>query len=835
MQSKRIQEILPYVEKPSRYLGTEINRIKKDPDTVRLNIALAFPDLYEIGTSHFGIQILYDILNHTDCIAAEQVFAPDRDMEEQLRKHGLPLGTLESQRPVSGFDIIGFSLLYELNYTNVLNMLDLSGIPLRACKRTADQPLVIAGGPCVANPEPMAPFFDAMLFGDGEEVVLLMADAWLQWKNGGGKDKLELLQRWSEIKGVYVPEFFNFRVDDGGSAQLKPRLPGYERIHRTIINNLDQAAFPQKPVIPFGRPVHDRLRLEISRGCSRGCRFCQAGMIYRPVRERSAQTLLDLSAECMAATGYEDLSLLSLSTGDYTCLSGLMENLMQGGRKEHIAVSLPSIRAGTLTPALMGMIKAVRKTGFTIAPEAGSQRLRDVINKNITFEDVAQTVRDAFEMGWQVIKLYFMIGLPTESDQDLQAIVHMIRELKQITGPRNRRGKINVSVTTFIPKAHTPFQWCSQIDLEESRSKIEWLKDQLKMPGVQLKWQNPEMSMLEGIFARGDRRLAPVIEQAWQLGCTFDGWTDRFDFQRWQQAFEKVGVDMSLFSNRKRSLDEPLPWDHMDPGVDRAFLLEQWHEAQRGNPLEDCRRGKCQRCGVCDFKEIQPRLFDHCPVAVQESGDRPDPDHFIQVELIYQKMDQARFFGHLEQAHIFARALRRARIEVAYSKGFHPMPRISFDNPLPLGMESEAESMWILVKPNIRCHELVSELNRQLPQGLQVIQCRPLQKASKKVRAAVLCYRIFLNQMRIDRQKLDLFLNSQTWMVSRRKGKRPAQQIDIRNSVRVLRAENEQQLYMELISADTYLVRPADLLQAVFDLSPEQTASIGVRKLRTDI
>jgi radical SAM family uncharacterized protein/radical SAM-linked protein len=840
MQLSRIQEILPYVEKPSRYLGTEINRIKKDPESVHLKIALAFPDLYEIGTSHFGIQILYDILNRCETISAEQVFAPDRDMEQMMRRHGLPLCTVESQRPLSTFHIIGFSLLYELNYTNVLNMLRLSGLPLRACDRNSGHPLVIAGGPCVANPEPLAPFFDAMLFGDGEQAVLELAAAWLSWKQDGGQakqDKQALLRLWSQIDGVYVPEFFDFHIDGHAVGRLRPRLAGYSRVQRCIIGDLDQAAFPLNPVVPFGRPVHDRLRLEISRGCSRGCRFCQAGMIYRPVRERSPQTLIELSQKCLDGTGYEDLSLLSLSTGDYSCLSALLENLMHRGQQNRIAVSLPSIRAGTLTPDLMKMIKKVRKTGFTIAPEAGSQRLRDVINKNITFEDVARTVRDAFDMGWQVIKLYFMIGLPTETEADLQAIVQMVRELKKIKGPENRRGKINVSVTTFIPKAHTPFQWCAQIDLETSRSKIQWLKDQLKIPGVHFKWQSPEMSMLEGALARGDRRLAPVIESAFELGCTFDGWTDRFHFDLWQQAFDRAAVDMGLFTTRQRSLKEPLPWEHMDAGLNRSFLEDQWFAAQSGTPLADCRSGDCHQCGVCDFEHIQPRFYDQCPALTEKRpiSSRNVQQRFAQLELTYCKLDLARFFGHLEQAHIFSRALRRACIEVAYSKGFHPMPRIAFDDPLPLGMESESEQLRIVVRSDVCCDELVAALNPQLPPGLSVIGCKPVDPQQKKLgKPDLYRYRVALGDQKLDNRRLEEFLDSRAWMRTRQKAKRQTQPVDIRRDVHVLRLESDRQLYMELAHTGSHLIRPADVLQAVFGLKPEQIAPLRVRKLRPE-
>ena len=469
MTQHSLDDILPFVEQPSRYLGSEVNTIKKDLGQVKLRFALAFPDLYEIGTSHFGMQILYNILNAHADIAAERVFAPAVDMEARLRETGQPLFSLESHEPLNHFDIVGFSLLYELNYTNVLNILDLAGIPFLAADREAAHPLVIGGGPCTCNPEPVADFFDAIVVGDGENIIMQMAEAWISWKKDPAADRPSLLKNWSQIEGVYVPSFFEPGYDNNGFQTVVPRMPDYTQVSRAIVGDLDQIPFPVEPIIAYGRPVHDRLRLEVSRGCTRGCRFCQAGMIYRPVRERSPEQLVSLAARSIAATGYEDISLLSLSTGDYGCIAPLMEQLMVNFEPDNVAISLPSLRAGTLTPELMKLIKKVRKTGFTIAPEAGSQRLRDVINKNINESEIVNTVQNAFDLGWQVIKLYFMIGLPTETQEDLEALVELVKKLRKIKGSKGRRGKINVSVATFIPKAHTPFQWADQLSLAESK------------------------------------------------------------------------------------------------------------------------------------------------------------------------------------------------------------------------------------------------------------------------------------------------------------------------------------------------------------------------------
>jgi radical SAM family uncharacterized protein/radical SAM-linked protein len=828
-QAACIQEILDKVEKPSRYLGTEVNRVVKNPGDVSLHMALAFPDLYEIGTSHFGIQILYHLLNRRSDTFAERVFAPATDLNEQLRRHDLPLCSLESRTPLDRFHIIGFSLLYELNFTNVLNMLDLAKLPLRSEHRTEDHPLIIAGGPCVSNPEPMAPFFDAMVFGDGEQVIDQMVDIWLAWK-ANGASKSDLLLRWSKVQGVYIPSLFEVGYDDAGIQTLAPLLPDYTLVGRAIVADLDAAFFPDRPILPFGRPIHDRLRLEISRGCSRGCRFCQAGMIYRPVRERSPDKLLAIADAALAATGYEDLSLLSLSTGDYTCLAPLMENLMRRCHKDRVAVSLPSVRADALTPALMALIKKVRKTGFTIAPEAGTQRLRDAINKNIRHEDVSATIQDAFALGWQVIKLYFMIGLPTETDADVDGIVEMVEALRKIKGPVKRRGQMNVSVTTFIPKAHTPFQWAPQISMEQSNRKLERLKAKLRVPGISVKWQNPAMSLLEGVIARGDRRVADVIERAWRLGCLFDGWSDQFNMALWQQAMSECGLDPDFFTTRSRSLNEPLPWDHMDSRVARSFLEAQWNAAHQPETLNDCRRGDCHGCGVCDFETIQPNIFEQCAEVMVPQKALFSSETATQIELIFAKEAPARLFGHLEVAGIFARALRRAQIEILYSQGFHPMPRMSFDDPLPLGMESEEERMWIKVSAGTSCQMLVERLEKQLPPGLRIVGCRPHAKTKAKAKSALDRYRVFVEHTAKGAESLARFHNQEQWPFVRdnRKGRR--HETDLKNCVRILQWTDVNTLYLEIYRNECFTIRPADILRDVLQ-KPEDTISF-VRVLK---
>lgn len=833
MSEITIHELLPFVQKPSRYLGTEVNRIVKDPDTVKLKVALAFPDLYDIGTSHFGIQILYHQLNTQKDVLAERVFAPAKDMEDQLRQKHLPLSSLESRRAVDQFDIVGFSLLYELNFTNVLNMLDLGNIPLRWKDRTAAHPFIIGGGPSVCNPEPMTDFFDAMVFGDGEKIILEMAKAWIEWKAFGQKDKESLLEKWSELEGVYIPRFFEANYDESGFQHLCSSKKEKTYISRAIVADLDQAFFPDKPIIPFGKPIHDRLRLEISRGCTRGCRFCQAGMIYRPVRERSPQTLLNLIQRALVNTGYEDLSLLSLSTGDYTCLAPLMEKLMRLCQRNRVAVSLPSLRAGSLTPELMDLIRSVRKTGFTIAPEAGSQRLRDVINKNITYADVENTVKDAFELGWQVIKLYFMIGLPTEKDEDLDAIVEMVRKLKLIKGPRGRKGKINVSITTFVPKAHTPFQWAPQISLEESTRKIGYLKQKLKIPGVYIKWQKPEMSLIEGLLARGDRRMGALIEQAWKNGCIFDGWNDQFNFHLWQKAWVQCGLEKEFFTTRPRDLNEPVPWQHMVSKIEKTFLQEQWNEALKMKRLDDCRNGKCQNCGVCDFNKIEPKIFKNFPDTERytDGEQKIERETYFWMSLKYTKLGDARFFGHLELSHIFSRAIRRAGIKVKYSKGFHPMPKISFDDPLPLGIESEAEYMRVLVSTFHTCPEIMRHLNRHLPDGIRIMDCQLKSKAKKERDQQVVRFSIHLKNDQFDPKLMHDFEGSLSWPYVRTNHKGRVHHIDLKKALQDIVLKGKNALMYDIGPHCKHTIRPSDILVGIFNMSTDALQSAKVVKL----
>jgi len=832
MNIKSIQDILPLVEKPSRYLGTEINCIKKDKNKIKLSIALVFPDLYEIGTSHLGLHILYHILNSHEEIAAERVFVPGTDMEAYLRSSDIPLISLESKKPLKDFDIIGFSLLYELNYTNVLNILDLAKIPFFSSERDSSYPLIIAGGPCACNPEPVADFFDAIVIGDGEDVIMEMSRSWLKWKKGANKKKEGLYKMWADIQSVYIPSFFEPTFDKSAFQILQPKFSKHRKIKRAIVADLDKAPFPDTPILPYGRPIHDRLRLEVSRGCTRGCRFCQAGMIYRPVRERSVDTILALSKKSITATGYEDISLLSLSVGDYICINSLMEQIMSLCEPRHIAVSFPSIRAGTLTPKLMQHIKRVRKTGFTIAPEAGSQRLRDVINKNIKKKDIIDTVKNAYALGWQVIKLYFMVGLPTETSKDLKSIVRLIKELRRINTGKKHKNKINVSVTTFIPKPHTPFQWARQISLAESKDRVGWLQTNLKMPGIKFKWQNPEVSLLEGLWTRGDRRLSRLLVAAHNKGCKLDGWSDKFNYRLWQEAICDEGVDIDFYTARSRNTEEPLPWDHIDVGIEKDYLIEEWEKAIRGELTPDCRTGNCNACGVCDFKFIEPKVFEKQDKEsafdfdndVLSSDGKSDINNsvFKTLKISFSKVDQAKYFGHLEMVNIFLRAIRRANIPIKFSQGFHPKPKISFEDSLPIGLESLNEYFYLIVSENFEPRSIVESLNKHLPEGLSVNDCQIVSTKTVHNNEKKYNYIVTIKEEFFDNKELEIFLQSPEFIVSRIDRKGRLKKIDLKYMVLDIKLLKSDKLQMILRSESGKTARPLEVIKKIFKLTDEK-------------
>jgi len=660
------------VQKPARYIGQEINAVLKDPETCEFHIGLAFPDVYEIGMSHLGLKILYSIVNSQPTFYAERAFAPWPDMEKVLREQDLPLTTIETTTPLSQLDVVGFSLQYELCATTVLQMLDLGGIPLRSRDRSVTDPLVIAGGPVVLNPSPMSPFIDAFVIGEGEDVILEIAHEYIGWKQSG-QSREALLSRMKSLSGVYVPALYQ---------------PG-DKIRKRIVGDLDNAAFPSRITVPFCETVHDRIGIEIARGCTRGCRFCQAGMVYRPVRERSAPNITDLVETSLKETGHEEVALLSLSSGDYSHICHLIKTMNRKLAPQKVAISLPSLRTDTFEKEMAEEIRKVRKTGFTLAPEAGTDRLRKVINKGNSEEDLEKALVHAFEYGWQAVKLYFMIGLPTETDEDLEGIARLTKKATKLGGNR----KIKVSVSSFVPKAHTPFQWAEQIDISEIKRRQDFLRRSLQRIRVKVNFHSPEMSFLEGFLARGDARVADVIETAYQKGARFDGWGDQLRLKFWLQSMEQHGLNAAMFL-RSRELHETLPWDLMDTGVCKAFLSEEWEKALKEESTSDCRFGKCKGCGACDFGTIYPRLAR--PLAENKFEETPHRHEIEQVNqrrflLQYAKRGFMTLLGHHDVERYFHRAFRRLGLRLAYSQGFHPHPRMRFSPPTGMGIESECE------------------------------------------------------------------------------------------------------------------------------------------------
>ena len=607
MLKEKIDGLLDRVQKPARYMGGEMNAVLKDPDSVAIRYAFAFPDVYEVGMSHLGSRILYDIINKREDALCERVFTPWVDMADLMRKENVPLFSLETRSPVRGFDMLGITLQYEMSYTNILELLDLAGIPLHSEDRTWDDPIVIAGGPCAFNPEPLYHFIDAFSIGDGEISTLETIDVVKACKAEGVSRK-ECLRRLSRLRGVYVPSLYEATYNEDGT--LKSFEPTEEGVPRTVVKNmvadLDKAEYPESVIVPFMEIVHDRINIEVLRGCTRGCRFCQAGMIYRPVRERSVEHILDLAKKLIDETGYEEITLSSLSTGDYTCLPQLAHELMERFAEKRVALSLPCLRLDSNLKQTLEETQKVRKSSLTYAMEAGTQRLRDVINKGITEENLTSSVGDAFASGWSSVKLYFMFGLPTETFEDLDGIADLASKVvrKYFETPKNVRAKglrVNCSASCFVPKPFTPFQWEPQDTIEQFEEKQKHLCHIMHIKGVEFNWHEPQVSFLEAVFARGDRRTADALEAAWKLGCRFDGWTDQFRFDKWMEAFEQTGVDPAFYANRRREKDELLPWAFIDAGVTQQYLWREYERAVQAQTTPDCRKG-CQGCGLKRFE-----------------------------------------------------------------------------------------------------------------------------------------------------------------------------------------------------------------------------------------
>jgi len=786
--------ILPAVEKPGRYTGGEWNEVRKDPASAKVKVALAFPDVYEIGMSYLGQKILYALINALPFALAERVFAPWPDFERELRERGAPLRSLENKIPLNGFDIIGFSLLYELNYSNILTILDLGGIPLRADERDLRHPLVIAGGPAAFNPEPVADFFDLFLIGDGEEAVPEIIGKYADVK-GGAASRKDILMELARIPGVYVPSFYEaFRPDGGSLLTVRPRAGAPPLVRKRVLRDFSRSFFPADIVVPNIRAVFDRVAVEVARGCPHKCRFCQATSLYAPYRIKDPSYVVDRLFESVRATGYEDASLFSLSVSDYPYLGETIRTLMNSLEKDHVSLSLSSLRPKGLSAEIIRDIIKVRKTGFTLVPEAGSERLRGVINKDLKDQDIWDAAANAFREGWKLLKLYFMIGLPTEREEDLCGIAALIDELtargREIMASPPR---INMSVSSFIPKPHTPFQWAAMETEEALREKQSYLKRLLKKKRhVQIKDHPVDSSFLEAVFSRGDRRLSAVLRTAWGHGARFDSWGDHFQFPLWLRAFDETGVDPRTYLG-ELDLNSSLPWDHIETGVKKGFLQDELAKAMRSERSPSCLETSCGRCRGCDFMADIDREFK----AKIEVGDRPGPtlgrrtETVIRYQAFYAKGGQARFVSHNDLLNILQRTFKRAGVEAVFSEGFHPKMQMSFVPALPLGMTGEDESLEFKSPADLEEREFVDVLNRRAPSGIQFFGLKRIDAGARSLTE------------RISSMVYSLDLGT----------------AEVREGLAVRKGEGDPQREAEKITArliDEYRPAKPDLLQEIF-------------------
>ena len=716
--------IISEVQHPSRYIGDEVNACVKDPAQAEVKVALAFPDLYEIGMSNLGLKVLYSIINERPDALAERFFSPDFDFEEKLIAANEPLRSLENRISLWEFDIVGFTLQYELSYTNILKMLKLGGIPLRSSERDETYPLIIGGGPCAYNPEPLADFFDIFVIGEGEEVIGEIIEGYKRLK-GDKANRAEMLDTLAEIEGVYVPSFFDISYNaDGGIKAIKPLKKGYEKIRKRFVKDLNDAPYPTSQVVPFASLIHDRISVEIDRGCTQGCRFCQAGMIYRPARERSPKEVLRLVDESIKNTGYEEVSLSSLSVGDNSSIMPILCNVMASHSNDMTSISLPSLRPDTIKGEILEEIKKVRKTGFTIAPEAASPRLRRVINKKITDEDILGAVSHIAAADWISLKLYFMIGLPTETIEEIENIADLcyriLRDEKKIE-------TISVSISSFVPKAHTPFQWVGQRKRDYFREIHNLLQKRLRGRRLNMKWHDVSMSLLEAVFARGDRRLGKVLAEAVERGCSFDGWSERFNYRIWEDSFKAANLAPEWYAERDIELDAILPWSHIESGVSAKYLRSEYEKGMGEIITDDCRYGQCSGCGIMD-KDSCPTLKrgETEDVCVDTPLLSHSPVVSFSYRLKYEKVDNCRYISHLELGRLFYRALRRCGLPVSHSQGFHPHPKISFGLALPVGVESICEYVDIQIGDFVSPEKLLGSLNGTLPAGIKILEANLL-------------------------------------------------------------------------------------------------------------
>jgi len=725
MKDSDIEEVLKFVQKPGRYTGGEWNIRKKDPGKAKIKVALAFPDIYEVGMSYLGHRILYHVLNSQPFVLAERVYAPWIDFESVLRQNGIPLYSLENKIPLHDFDIIGFSLLYELNYSNILTILDLGKVPLYSKQRDLRKPLVIAGGPAASNPEPVSDFFDLFLIGDGEKAFIEIIDRYLALKSMG-QDKESILRSMTKIQGVYVPLFYSSFMPSSSRLLVEnadDNVPA--RIKKNIIRSFEKKNIPSCGIVPNIRPIFDRVSVEVARGCAQNCRFCQARSVYFPLRNKEPKMVAEEVMDSLDSTGYEEVSLSALSVGDYPDLVRIVTLLMDEFDKKKISLSLSALRPKFLTDEVAESIIKVKKTGFTIVPEAGTERLRRVINKKLKEEEILEAVSSAFTKGWRKIKLYFMVGLPTERKEDLEGIVSLIEKIIR-SGYHilKKPPQINLSVSSFIPKPHTPFQWVRMNSAEELGDKHDFLRKRLKKYGFVWFKEHPiESSVLEGIFSRGDRRLNSVLFRAWKKGARFDGWNDVFDFSIWRKSFEEEGLNPERYLS-SFSQNSALPWEHIDIGIKKSYFLRELKKAFSERWTENCEELDCRRCLGCSFPGAVNKVdSSDIPLrSLSEYQDGKKAGRTLRYRLFYRKEGPARYLSHNDLIYIIQRSMRRAGFQVELTQGFHPKMKISFPPALALGMEGKREVLEFRSECLFENNPFVSRINRFFPEGVKALK-----------------------------------------------------------------------------------------------------------------